>query len=367
MPSGNDLRKNNFIAVQAFEEARLLQDDPNISIVITSHFDDKTVRELKALSSHVVFTGNVSEEGLKWLYENMTALLFVSEYEGLGLPILEAVEVDKPIVCSNLTVFNEMSEEGFYYADEKNTSSIAHALSRCLSGDGFSEKKKTYKSIENRYTWSNTSKQTINALSEYSEKSVEEKSKPKIAVFAPDPKSYSAVGKVVMLSHYALSQNFDVDYYIESPRSDNPFSRESFLSSVAQVFDARQFTARKYAQYDSVIYHIGNSELHIESIRNALHLPGYLIIHDTRLNDVFEHELKKYAYVTEQRLLAEKQLESFVSSERASYLTSLVNASRGVFVHSDYAKKAVESIRLDKNITIIKANLPVSTPNREKT
>jgi glycosyltransferase involved in cell wall biosynthesis len=367
MPSGNDLRKNNFIAVQAFEETIDRLNRKDLKLVITSHFDEKTKRELESISKNIIFTNNVSEEELKWLYENTKVLLFVSEYEGLGLPILEAVEVDKPIVCSNLTVFNEMSIEGFYYADEKNTGSISHALELSLNYDNFVDKKKSYKQVVNRYTWENTARQAVEAFSEIPVKIRPKNTvKPKIAIFAPDPRSYSAIGKVVMLSHHALSQEFEIDYYIESSRSDNPFGRESFLSSVANTYDARQFTAKKYSEYESVIYHIGNSELHIESIRNALHLPGHLIIHDTRLNDVFEHELKKYSYISEKRLLAERQLESHFSSERTSYLVSLVNASLGVFVHSDYAKKAVEAIKLHDNINVVKANLPASTPKREK-
>jgi len=365
MPSGNDLRKNNFKAVQAFEKFRKDKANHGVKLLITSHFDEKTKGDLLSISKEVVFTGNVSEAELKWLYENMQLLLFVSEYEGLGLPILEAVEVGKPIVCSNLTVFNEMSEDAFYYSDENNTASMAYSIDLAMKHKDFAIKKDKYQEILNKYTWENTADQIVNALTTQPDTKPNLK-KPKIAIFTPNPASYSAVGKVVMLCHYEMSRHFDIDYFIESPRSKKASLRKSFLDGVGnKVEDARRFTAKRYGEYMAVLYHIGNSEMHIDSIKNALHLPGYLFIHDTRLNEVFEHELKKYSYISDDRLIAEKELESLVSSERASYLTSLVNASLGVFTHSDYAKQAIKSINIEE-ASVHRLEIPVGTPKRDK-
>lgn len=193
MPSGNDLRKNNFRAIQGFEEFRVASGNEDFHLVITSHFDEKTRNKLRGLSEAVTFTGNVTEAELKWLYENTQALLFVSEYEGLGLPILEAAEFNKPIVCSNLTVFNEMSEEAFYYVDQLNPSSIASGLEEAISKKYFSKKQVLYAELIEKYTWANSAHKAIDSIeSVKASKKVDKK--PRLAVITPNPNGYSAIG-----------------------------------------------------------------------------------------------------------------------------------------------------------------------------
>ncbi len=367
MPSGNDLRKNNFRAIQGFEEFRISSGNEDYRLVITSHFDKKTRQELKELSEGVIFTGNVAEEELKWLYENTEALLFVSEYEGLGLPILEAAEVDKPIVCSNLTVFNEMSIDAFYYTDQHNPSSIASGLEDAIGGLDYSAKKKQYPNLIKRYTWKHTAQKALDFMSSRHNKTeITITAKPRLAVFAPNPNGYSAIGKVVMLTHHALSQYFEVDYYLEDGRSDNQFSRKGYLESVANVYESRQFGAMDYARYDAVVYHIGNSEYHMDSIKNALHLPGYIVVHDTKLKQVFEDVLLRYAYMDKKRLEAEQKLDSMIGASKTVYMGSLVNASLGAIVHSEYAQKAVKELVISKDKVIAKLNLPASTPELKR-
>ncbi len=362
MPSGDDLRKNNFRAVEAFEEFRMATGKDSFKLIITSHFHDKTKQQLRAISDAIIFTNNVSEQELKWLYEKAEALLFVSEYEGLGLPILEAAEFDKPIVCSNIRVFNEMSETAFYYVDQKNPSNISTGLEQAVKRSGFEKKRKEYAKILDRYTWSNTAKQAIEILNH--KQAPSQSKKPKLAVFTPNPEGYSAIGKVVMLSHASLAEHFNIDYYVENGRSGNSFSRTSFLSSIAEVYDANNFNAKDYTKYDAILYHIGNSEYHINAIKNALHLPGYLIIHDTNLKEAFEDVLVRYAYISQPRVNLENELENLLGAKNVTYLSSLINNSLGVVVHSEYAKEAVKST-LVNNPEIEKLNLPIGVPNRK--
>jgi glycosyltransferase involved in cell wall biosynthesis len=49
----------------------------------------------------VVITGNVSDGVLAWLYKHTDGLLFLSEYEGFGLPVIEAATFNRKIVISD--------------------------------------------------------------------------------------------------------------------------------------------------------------------------------------------------------------------------------------------------------------------------
>lgn len=361
MPSGNDIRKNNVRAVQGFELYCQEAGISDMSLILTSHFDSETQTQLQACSEHIKFTGNVSEAELRWLYENSEALLFMPEYEGLGLPILEATEVDKPIVCSDLTVFNEISPEAFYYADQYDAQSIASAIGNALEQKDFEDKQKKYPGILERYTWKATAKKSIRAF-EASVQYANISKKLKLAVMSPTPGGYSAIGKFTLQLHSSLCEFFDVDYFIESGKTHTEFKRPDYLQYIANVMSASKFNHKSYAEYDAVLYHIGNSEFHLETIKDALHLPGFTIFHDTYLSNVFEGELLAYNYITQDRLEAEKMLDKKIGNKRVSYISSVVNNQLGLIAHSDYALESIKLSEVDQEKPAIKLNLPVVVP-----
>jgi len=359
MPSGDDIRKNNRRAVQGFEEYRRSFQDEEIYLIVTSFFNDRAKAELLQYSPNVIFSGNIPEGELKWLYANSIALLFMPEYEGLGLPILEAVEEGKPVVCSNLTVFNEMSINAFYYADQFDPVSIAASIQSCITGIAWKQKVEQYPGILSRYTWQLTAKTALDFLASNPMKR-EDLNKPRLAVFTPNPSGYSAIGKVVLLLHPQLSEVFDVDYYVENGKTKHGFSRPSYLPYVANVRSASQFTSKMYREYDAVLYHMGNSEYHLETMKNALYLPGFMIVHDTHLEGLYG-VLREYGYMHETRVEAEKKLDELINNEFTSRLTSVLNAQRGIIVHSSFAETAVQKSLINA-VPVLKANLPTATP-----
>ncbi|MEK7471716.1 MAG: glycosyltransferase, partial [Patescibacteria group bacterium] len=363
MPSGNEMRKNNINAVQGFGAYLQQSEDNSLALVITSTFDSVTQNELSAYADNVIFTGNVSEQELVWLYEHTEALLFVPEYEGLGLPILEACEVSKPIVCSNLAVFNEMSTSAFYYSDPYDPLSIAEALGLALNRTEFSEKLKEYPAILKKYTWENTARKALNALSSVKTSPRVER-KLHIAMFAPTPSGYSAIGKLVMLMHPAMDEYFDIDYYLEDGRSQRGFTRPNYLPYISNVFPAVKFNRKKYKDYDAAIYHIGNSEFHLETIKNSLYLPGFAIVHDTHLANIFKSDLLAYGYVTENRLDAENALDKLINNPKTNYLSSIVNNQLALIAHSAFSKDGLDKSRLDATPRIYQLNIPTATPEQ---
>jgi glycosyltransferase involved in cell wall biosynthesis len=80
---------------------------------------------MTAYSDDIVFTGNVSEGTMKWLFDNCAFLVFPSEYEGLGLPVLEAIDSKKQIACSDISVFRELSATAFLFFDPLDPESSA--------------------------------------------------------------------------------------------------------------------------------------------------------------------------------------------------------------------------------------------------
>lgn len=363
MPTGDETRKNNDRAVQGFEAYLQKSQDKDLKLVITSTFQDFTRHALGSFSPNLIFTGNVTEQELHWLYENAEALLFVSEYEGLGLPILESAEVNKPVVCSNIRVFNEMSPSAFYYSDPLDPTDIADALGQALRRENFNNKSLEYPAILKKYTWANTAQKAHKAIfSGTSKKPVAKKMR--VAILAPDPSGYSAIGKLVMLMHPALQEYFEVDYYLERGETIQNFNRPEYLSYISNVMSAKEFSRNKYKQYDAVVYHIGNSEFHLETIKSSLYLPGYAIIHDTHLADIFKSFMLINNFVTKNRLAAERALDKKIGNSKASYLSSIANNQLALIAHSTHSEDSLIKSRLDARVPTFQLNIPTAVPKQ---
>lgn len=362
LPTGQELRKNNNRAVRAFEQFRA-KNDLDIKLVITSFFTDEAKQEMNAVSKHLVFSGNVSEEEILWLYKECKFVFFPSEYEGLGLPVLEAVEQDKPIACSDISVFREMSTTAFNYFDPLNIDSISDTLESLYAKAD--EPNKEYAAIMKKYTWANSAQMAIDAMVKKSQDGVVKKKK--VAIFCPDPAGFSAIGKVVTECHAYYAQYFDITYYFDRGENHQEV-RMNPLPFLANCKEAAEFTAAEYIQFDAVIYHIGNSEYHLDTIHTALTFKGYVILHDTYLEGAYNN-LIEHGYITEQRLQLERKLDELVGVQgtktkkpKSSNLVSIINNQHAVITHSEYAKEVVSHKLLDSTVHVKKINLPVSTP-----
>lgn len=74
--------------------------------------------------SNIQFTGIISDEALKSLYNNAYAFIFPSLYEGFGIPLLEAMSCGTPVICSDIPVFHEICENAALYFDVNDENEI---------------------------------------------------------------------------------------------------------------------------------------------------------------------------------------------------------------------------------------------------
>lgn len=74
----------------------------------------KEIRQYE-LEKFVTFEPFVGKVLLKEMYSNYDAVLLLSEYEGFGLPVLEAQAHSVPVFCSDIPVFREILKESAFY------------------------------------------------------------------------------------------------------------------------------------------------------------------------------------------------------------------------------------------------------------
>ncbi|UPL50278.1 glycosyltransferase family 4 protein [Hymenobacter sublimis] len=77
--------------------------------------------------------GPVSDAQLNTLYRNALAFVFPSEYEGFGLPILEAFGQQCPVLLSHASCFPEIAQEAALYHHPHRPAELAQQLERLLS------------------------------------------------------------------------------------------------------------------------------------------------------------------------------------------------------------------------------------------
>jgi glycosyltransferase involved in cell wall biosynthesis len=77
---------------------------------------------------NIIFTGRVSDEELRKLTASALGMIYVSHFEGFGIPVLEAMYSDIPVICSSTTSLPEVGGNAVLYADPADVDSIKSAM-----------------------------------------------------------------------------------------------------------------------------------------------------------------------------------------------------------------------------------------------
>jgi mannosyltransferase len=103
---------------------------PRLSLgVVGPALTDKERGHLRArLGSRWHEFGPVSTADLRRLYSSCFAFIFPSDYEGFGLPILEAMACGCPVVAARLSSLPEVGGAAAFYAESQTGESYASAL-----------------------------------------------------------------------------------------------------------------------------------------------------------------------------------------------------------------------------------------------
>ena len=88
--------------------------------------------EAMSCKEEVVFTGRLSAEELHQLTGSALASVYVSYFEGFGIPILEAFRCDTPVITSNVTSMPEVAGDAALLVDPFNEASIAEAMEKVM-------------------------------------------------------------------------------------------------------------------------------------------------------------------------------------------------------------------------------------------
>lgn len=130
--------KNLEFLVQCFHSWR--ERKKNDYKLVLVGVDDYFYRRLRANIDmlgidNVILTNFVTDAVLAWLYRNASAFVFPSLYEGFGLPPLEAMSFDCPVVSSNRSAMPEILENAALFFDPTQEEDLASKLDAIISDD----------------------------------------------------------------------------------------------------------------------------------------------------------------------------------------------------------------------------------------
>ena len=131
-------RKNIARLMTAFDAFRR-SNDSNVKLVIVGarYWWTNEIRqayESMQFKDEVIFTGRLHDSELYRVMASALGLVYVPYFEGFGIPLLEAMKSDVPVITSDITSMPEVAADAALYADPFSVDSIAQAM-RTLHAD----------------------------------------------------------------------------------------------------------------------------------------------------------------------------------------------------------------------------------------
>jgi glycosyltransferase involved in cell wall biosynthesis len=143
--------KNFDLAYDWFRASRVAAD---LSlIVVGAPPEDARFKEALAQNGQVSFLRHVSDSELAELYRGAVALIFPSRREGFGMPIVEAMALGCPVICSDIPVFHEVAGDAAVFFDPSSTESLEAAVQVVIGSDR-DELRKLGRANAARFSWS---------------------------------------------------------------------------------------------------------------------------------------------------------------------------------------------------------------------
>ncbi|MFZ2126027.1 MAG: glycosyltransferase family 1 protein [Candidatus Microsaccharimonas sp.] len=131
-------RKNIPVLIKAYEKL-----SPKLrkeySLVLSGGMGWKGEASVKAIKTaqrkglQVIHTGYIDEQDKSALYQQASAFVFPSIYEGFGMPLLEAAASQTPIVTTDIPVLKEAAGEGAAYFKSGDSKELASAITTVLT------------------------------------------------------------------------------------------------------------------------------------------------------------------------------------------------------------------------------------------
>lgn len=129
--------KNLDLLIRAYDTLRHRhQIQTKLLIIGSSGPETESLTQLVSelnLEQQVMFLSGLSDGELRWLYEHASLFVIPSATEGFCLPLVEALTLDCPAVCSDIPIFREVGSSQCHYFSLDHPSQLVDTMATALS------------------------------------------------------------------------------------------------------------------------------------------------------------------------------------------------------------------------------------------
>jgi glycosyltransferase involved in cell wall biosynthesis len=165
----NKPHKNLLRLVQAYDQVKRRQPQESTALVIAGRWDPryaeaKIQAQKLGITDATFFLGSIADGDLPALYSGATLFVFPSQYEGFGLPLLEAMACGVPVACANASSLPEVAEDAAALFDPNDTEAITATLETLLpDADRRAELAQRSLRRASHFSWQKTAALTLDA------------------------------------------------------------------------------------------------------------------------------------------------------------------------------------------------------------
>lgn len=329
-------------------------------LLIVCHVNEAVKAQLSAVASQygllpgdVVFTGFVSDEELLALYRTCTLFVFPSLHEGFGLPALEAMACGAPVIAANSSSLPEVIGDADALFDARNSGAMTQKMVQALTEPHFRQRlSENAKRQTTLFSWESCAQRALREMERlYRARQMQSlpsfqinpRHKPSLAYVSPLPRLASGIAEYSAELLPELAAHYDITLIACQDEVSDPYLSANFPIRGLSWFDEHAMN------FDRIVYHFGNSPLHLPMYATFEKHPGSVVLHDFFLGDSLAYmEMHGIAPMMWSRALfeshgylplLEKRETQQLSTVIQSYPCSLALAERakGVIVHSHYA------------------------------
>lgn len=164
-------RKNLLRTIEAFTLfKRKTESDLKLLIVGSTKYmtdDVKKVYEHSEVKNDIYFCGRLPDSELKKVTASALAQVYVSLFEGFGIPILEAMNCETPVITSTTSSMPEVGGDAVLYADPYSIESISEAMIKIFKDEKLRKSLIKKSGVQRtKFSWDKTASLVWNSLEE---------------------------------------------------------------------------------------------------------------------------------------------------------------------------------------------------------
>ena len=293
-----DPRKNIDLLLDAF--GRLSSELQRRRLVLAGPINEIQRRALEASarryglpSGALVVLGHVTDDQLVALYNACSVFVFPSRHEGFGLPALEAMRCNAPVLAARATSLIEVVGDEAALFDPDDPYDLAARLERILTDESWrAERLAKAQTQAERFSWDRTARLAMEVFEQQVNThqplgwrqptdNVSVSAKPKLAFVSPLPPAHTGIANYSDELLPFLAQHYDVTLI-----SDQATVSADLVARMGEPMTPAQFRTEA-SGFDRVLYQVGNSPFHTFMVDLLDAVPGVLVMHDASIGGLW--------------------------------------------------------------------------------